>query len=480
MEELLDKADQWARAGGEQPERPDFNVPEEYLAIPTTEQYLTLHHSSENENSKGNSWFAQRDLPAGTLLMVAKPVGMVMDWQDDSVEEILPENEQDDEDDEEGMMDDDDKEPRLNELLLLQLLDTIQKEPSIWTECLCTLFPRTQQELSRLPAWVCEDDDIFCQIEASIQAIGALPQMGDLAKEISKRLPLIIRYNILSIETCPELLSYPGPEGHVSLSGVGLYHLPSFFNHSSTPNASRWAIGDVMGVVANQSIKAGTEICISYIEHDVLCESAFRRNQMLRMDFVDGPVSEPASPFEEEGPDVPVVDSDVQNELMEMDPFERLSAIEELLQQATGAKRPEGEQDSAMGTTANGTSWFQCDVQNLRILKAISLEGLGQTKEALTLWEESVDFCEKTLPPNDENTIVVRVQAAFSALAVGNLDKAREQALAALQTHALLFGGGVARFRRRMAADLRLKLRPETGTRTELNGAPAVDILWPL
>ena len=75
--------------------------------------------------------------------------------------------------------------------------------------------------------------------------------------------------------------------GFSSLSGVGLYHWPSFFNHSPRPNVSRYAIGDVMFFVTNQDVAQGHELCISYIEHDVLCEGAKRRNAMLSMNFND-------------------------------------------------------------------------------------------------------------------------------------------------------------------------------------------------
>jgi hypothetical protein len=60
---------------------------------------------------------------------------------------------------------------------------------------------------------------------------------------------------------------------------------------------------------------------------------------MLSMDFNDGSGDSGGggTDEEEEGPEFPVADSDVQNELMEKDPFERLSTIEELMQQAVGS-----------------------------------------------------------------------------------------------------------------------------------------------
>jgi len=476
MEALLDAADALVRTGDE-PQRPDFRIPEEYASIPT-EQLLDLRRGPQ----KGKGWFARQDIPSGTILMVAKPVGMVMDWQDDTEEVVEEVAEREDDDGEDAMEDeDDDREPRLNELLLIQLLEQLKQEPNLWKDSLSTLFPRNNADLSKLPAWVCEDDAVFMKIESLILDLEKLPELKDAARDISKRLPLIIRYNILSIETCPELLSHPGPEGHASLSGVGLYHLPSFFNHSSRPNCSRWAIGDVMAFVSNQNITAGEEVCISYIEHDVLCETAYRRNLMLRMDFddIEGMEDATANYEEEEGPDLPVIDSGVQNELMGMDPFERLSAIDELMQQATGAKVPEGEagaeDQDAMEMT--GTSWFKCDVQNLRILRAITLDGMGQSKEALRLWEESVAFSETELPPADESTVVMRVQAALCAWHIGDDNTAKGHAEAALRVHNLLFGGGVSRFRRRLASDLRLPIRPDSIPQGIESSS---DALWPL
>jgi hypothetical protein len=61
-------------------------------------------------------------------------------------------------------------------------------------------------------------------------------------------------------------------------------------------------------------------------------------------DFVGGSVVDSGGSGtgkEEAGPEVPVVDTDVRNELAEMDLFESLSAIKEVIQRAVGAKLPE-------------------------------------------------------------------------------------------------------------------------------------------
>lgn len=232
-----------------------------------------------------------------------------------------------------------------------------------------------------------------------------------------------------------------------------------------------------MFFVANQQIHEGDEVCISYIEHDILQESAYRRNHMLSMNFSDaGPDEDPDPSAEEaDGPQFPVVDPELQNELMGMDPFERLSSIDELMAQATGSKLPEEELpdgDDAM-EASSGSMWFQCDAQNLRILKAITLESMGQNQEALAQWQECVAFAETKLPPMDENAIIVHTQAALCALLGGAHTPARQHAETALRIHNLLFGGGAARFRRRLQSDFQLGFRPR------MPGDP-VSELWPI
>jgi hypothetical protein len=200
------------------------------------------------------------------------------------------------------------------------------------------------------------------------------------------------------------------------------------------------------------------------------------------MDFQDAEGDSNSGPSysEEDGPYLPVVDIDVQNELMGMDPFERLPAIDELMQQATGAKLPQEEEEQAHEASedameAGGAPWFQCDIQNLRILQAITLDGLGQTEQALALWQDCVEFSKTKLPPNDESLVVMQVQAAQCAWHAGHHDLAKQYAADALATHNVLFGGGVSRFRRRYARELRLSIRPESD-----NGQSPIEELWPL
>ena len=494
MEALLDLADALARQS-DTPPRPDFPLPDELAAINTNTETLLVHKQSPEK--KGLGWFALQPIPAGTVLMVAKPLAMAMDWEDDEGDEDAEAMDEEDEKEDKEAQDDASKnhpEPLLNSKIVLRLLQDLQKNPNVWTDALSELYPRTEEEVSQLPTSICGDDNLRSQIEGILTELKTHPQLKDVVPDIRRRLPLIVRYNVLSVETGPELLSHPSPDlGHASLGGVALYHKPSFFNHSARPNVARYAVGDVMWFVANQDISAGTEACISYIEHDILCESSYRRNGMLQMDFDDTAAGSGSGgddddddddEAEEDGPTMPVVDSEVQNELMAMDAFERLNSIQELLLQAQGGPTPnEGEEeeeeddDDAMEPPDAG--WFLCDFQNLLVLQAITLDGLGQTEEALHLWEECVEFAETQLPPLDESAIVVRVQAALCALHLGDndhIEQAKEHANKALTMHDKLFGGGVARLRRRYQQDFQLPLRSGSGA----TGMAAVDVLWPL
>eukprot|EP00536_Pseudo-nitzschia_multiseries_P003008 jgi/Psemu1/6810/gm1.6810_g len=481
MEFLLDQADALVLTAGEDgPERPNFQVPEELTdhTAPNAE-WLDLR---ENPN-KGKGWFTKRDIPAGSIILVSKALMCALDLEyiagDDEDENI-----DDDEYDDNQQMDQEDEEEAqgstVNELLVLDLLQSVLENPSIWTEQLTNLYPREQVDVKASPVWVSKDDDVFSQFEAMVEKIETVSGLAGKAKEISERLPLIVRYNVLSIETCPELLSHPGLHGHHSLSGVGLYYWPSFFNHDSRPNVSRYAVGDIMWFVANQDISAGQELCISYLEQDVLCENSYRRNCMLTLDFKEDDDANQVIIGEDgdEGPCYPVVDIDVQNELMAMNPFERLDAIDQLMEQASGEALPEGEGiEGEDQMDAHGSSWFECDLQNLRILKAITLEGCDQSEAALQLWEECIQFTETKMPPNDENSIVMRVQAALCCMNLTQEGRAAQHAAIALQKHNLMFGGGVRRFRRRYRPEFRLNLRPKSSGGK--NDKSFEELLWP-
>ena len=454
----------------EKPPRPDLSLPTDYCKNELHGRNVPHDIMVLKDNGvKGRGWFAKEDIAAGTVLVCEKPLAMVMDWQDPSLVEIDDEGLDNFEKDPENleMQEHESGLSKLNEVLLLELLRKISLDVSLWTEKISHLFPRTEDDLEGLDLWDCIDESIFCQFEQFMEDLDVTALAADEIEEIRQRLPLVIRYNVLSAETSPELMVHPSPQGYSALSGTALYYLPSFFNHDCQPNASRFAIGDIIWIVANQDIKAGQEVCISYLEHEVLCEPAEIRTSMLNMDFAE-PEQDGQDEIGGEGPYEPVVDADVQNELMQMDPMQRLPALDGLIQQALGEAVPEEEENDIAGAP-----WFECDVQNLRILKALTLDSMGRVEDALLLWEACVCFAETKLPPNDESAVVVHVQTALCAFQCGETKKSKVHAARALVIHDTLFGGGVARFRRRYQKEFQLALRP-----TFIHGA--TDALWPI
>jgi hypothetical protein len=134
-----------------------------------------------------------------------------------------------------------------NGLILLKTLKSIIGNPSMWTDCLSLLFPRTQEEVLALPPWICSDVSLGMEIERTFEQLSASPSCAKAfdnptVQEIKNRLALIIRYNVLSMETSSEMFVYPDVHagGMIGLEGTGLFGPEvSYFNHSGTPNVSR-------------------------------------------------------------------------------------------------------------------------------------------------------------------------------------------------------------------------------------------------
>jgi tetratricopeptide (TPR) repeat protein len=449
--------------------------------------------------SKGKGWFAKSDIPAGTHLLVCKPVAKVMCWEED---EYLDQS-----DDDEDMNDDVDYEndddnnnnntdstaSMRNGLLAIRTVRTIQKQPSTWFSHLNDLFPRPH-DMNSLSPWKCSNTTITSEFETAIKELSQTKPFStsdpSIIQDIKDRLPLIVRYNCLSVETSPELFVHPNnlQGGHVLLSSTALYTLPSYFNHNYHPNVARFSVGDISFFVTNQFIPQGTELCISYIESELLCENAQRRTALLEMDFSDknddgqkdSPMNDSPLQTNDDEDNGPVVDVELQNELMDINPLDRVGEIQSLLDQASNyinqGKGSVNNDDN--NDECEDIAWYKCDVHQLKMLLALTFDSLGQFSKALCLWEQCIEFIDTNFPPGDENGIPVRVQAALCAAASGDSTKAKEYAIQALNQHALIFGGGVALFRRRYAKELELKLRPKTSRC--LSGQEALDQLWPM
>ncbi|KAL7534340.1 hypothetical protein ACHAXR_005800 [Thalassiosira sp. AJA248-18] len=436
--------------------------------------------------------YAKCDMKAGTNLVIAKPIVICWDVEEEE-EEDSEDDEEEGEEEEGGMVDSNDsggdasvdsytnkKQKALSEkakseeeatgtkrngILILRTLEKINQSPTLWTNTLSKMYPRDIDTALSLPPWFCSDASIGMEIEMQMNKLSTLSlfpsaENEEVCKDIMMRLPLIIRYNVLSVETCSELFVYPDVSkgGMAGLAGTGLYGPEvSYFNHSCKPNVSRYCIGDVMFFVTNRDVAKGEELCFSYIEHEFLCENSKKRSALLDMDFeleddddaADGRPNKKQKvakmPSKERGGTIhyPLIDTEMQSELMATPPMERLDLINELLDQ----KGVDPVQD------------YRCDKYQLHILMAITLDGLGKSREALPEWEMAIDFAVNTFPPLDETTVALLVQAALCALKDDRV-KAKHHAGEALKMHNSLFGGGKERLLKRYEKELACPMRP--------------------
>ena len=218
------------------------------------------------------------------------------------------------------------------------------------------------------------------------------------------------------------------------ITGIGLSLPGSYFNHSCTPNVARYNVGDVLVFRTNSAVAAGAELCISYIESEILSEPAATRTEYLGRDFAaeGGEGDEAGAAGEggeggEGGAKMPLVNEDVQQELYSMNPLERLEAVEELLADA--------EAQSLM---------LAVDHKELAAMSGLTCGQLGASEDALGHWRKCLTFATEKCPPNDESTVCYAVQCALSALAAKDQAQAAGFLRTALEVHGVVFGDGTA------------------------------------
>ena len=144
-----------------------------------------------------------------------------------------------------------------NGILILRAIEKIKQNPSLWTNTLSKLHPRdADMALLNLPPWFCGDASIGMEIDKQLSKLASLNLFSPgvdtnkkVCEDIALRLPLIVRYNVLSVETCSEQFVYPDVSkgGLADLAGTGLYGPEvSYFNHSCVPNVSRYVVRSSM------------------------------------------------------------------------------------------------------------------------------------------------------------------------------------------------------------------------------------------
>jgi SET and MYND domain-containing protein len=204
-------------------------------------------------DARGKGWRATQNLEAGELLLAEKSVTMVLDSaiDDDGSDAVNVDT----------------------ALLIIAVAKAIAKKPEIWA-AMSELYPR-KKDVGELRDWSCKSDDpaLHSRVQEEVS------KLSQLSAEEKKQLMLIVRYNNLGCETNAEQLCYL--HKYQQWGGVGLYVDASYFNHSCTPNVNRYNVGDIMYFRTNSAVKEGEELCITYIESEMLSEPLSVRNHLL-------------------------------------------------------------------------------------------------------------------------------------------------------------------------------------------------------
>jgi hypothetical protein len=163
---------------------------------------------------------------------------------------------------------------------LLQILDKLKTQPSLWNDVLSTMFPN-DADLSKLPTWVCAVMRVHAG-QASIRT-GQIPELKDQVSRRFQRLPSL-SVTTFSIETC-RMLSPSNIDGHspggcwfvililLTIRLVPIVHGPSVMSWESSP------IKRCLPLVAG---------CINYIRHDVCFVKVPFEGMLSIMDLTTG------------------------------------------------------------------------------------------------------------------------------------------------------------------------------------------------
>ncbi|KAF4660692.1 hypothetical protein FOL47_007060 [Perkinsus chesapeaki] len=144
------------------------------------------------------------------------------------------------------------------------------------------------------------------------------------------------RLNSMGFYTFPELVnSYEDHNRY--LTGTAVYPVASMFNHSCTPNVSRASLGDLTWFRTTTKIKCGEDLTISYIGTDLLCEPKAVRQKHLARDFC---CQCPACRSEgEDSTEIMQFSLQDRLELKMLEPIERLDQTAKLLESQDEGQR---------------------------------------------------------------------------------------------------------------------------------------------
>lgn len=342
---------------------------------------------------QGRGWFAIRDLPPGCCVLAEKPFASCLDGPDLAMVTWA------------HACGDDGKHNALHACLAKELLGLAYSSSRLGSRqvsrrrlhgVLVSLHPvvqarpassRTPRQRRTRPAWRSMETDLE----------GLWSQMPLISADERERLRSVLKLNAFSFATGDEQLCFSSE--YAPLSGVGLFVLGSGFNHSCSPNLSRYSLGDCLVFRTNRHVASGTELTFSYLAPEEL-----RMPRHVRASFLD---------------------------------FKCL------------CNRCIHESASRASSRRKGCS---PEAAKERVLAALRAMQSGRFDEARDLWVTSAVDIARNSTPFDENLVRCATEAALCAVAAGR--KGDEHLKVALQAHRGAYAGDSALFCTRLRREL--------------------------
>ncbi|CAJ1377058.1 unnamed protein product [Effrenium voratum] len=382
----------------------------------------------QSSPGKGRGWFATRPLEAGTLVLLERPLVATLDveWRDEPWADCASAD---------------------STALGLELAHC-------YSSSLALLLKHFHPEEHMQASSSDDEEDDPEAVAAMKDAIAVGWQQLDIPEAAKSRLQDVVRLNSLGFYTNSEQLCHHA--NFTALTGSGLFALASGFNHSCEPTVQRCSIGDLTAFVTSRRLQAGDELCISYIESELLCAPKSLRSQSLNRDFTCTcrPCTLNQPPELGASRNFMRMDAQVQARLTLLPPEERVEAVAAALSgqldEGEEGEEEQPEKDHEVDEeTKEGTGktvvLLGKDAQELRVVQAVALMQLGRWEEALKVWRVLAAFSCHHCPPFDEAIAVYATQASLCAAEITG-DCAKYARLA-VEAHRVACGADIFKWR---------------------------------
>jgi len=391
---------------------------------------INSHIILQDADGKGRGWFAKENIPPGTIVLLERPLVAVLDTEYN--------------DQPWGFCSSAD-----SAALSIELAKCFSQSLQ---DLLSDMHPRKLSQIVASDDINSDEDDDEAAAQALDEAVPeAWSQVDGIDEPTMMRLKQVVKLNSLGFYTNSEQICHHNTFS--CMTGTGLFALGSGFNHSCDPNVARLSFGDITAFVTSCSVDVGAELCISYIESELLCAPISLRRQSLNRDFICS-CRKCLAESSDQGSEATNsnrylhVNSQVQAELSSLPPAERVEAVDAALRGEMGDDDEEnGESEEESGSPI----LLGKDSQELRVVQAVALMQLQEYRRAIGVWRQLAAFACFHCPKFDESLAVYATQAALCAIAC-NDESAPAYVSRALVAHRI--SSGVSLYRWRFAKEV--------------------------